>query len=132
MKTIPLWLAALGLLGIAVGAVAQQKPAAAAAGNAAFGGKIFLARCAMCHGKTADGGPMAPSLHGVYRAKAAAGVSPRYSAALKASSLVWTDANLDTFLTAPRKMVPGTNMFVAIPQPADRADVIAHLKTLKK
>lgn len=37
---------------------------------------------------------------------------------------------LNTFLTAPAKLVPGTRMFISIADPQQRADVIAYLKTL--
>ncbi len=44
----------------------------------------------------------------------------------------WTDKNLDTFLTDPRALKPGTQMaFGGIKNAEDRAAVIAFLKTLK-
>ncbi|MES3098057.1 c-type cytochrome [Sphingomonas faeni] len=37
---------------------------------------------------------------------------------------------MDAWLTNPRKMVPGTTMaFAGLPDPKDRADVIAYLST---
>lgn len=114
----------------AVAATVIMAPAHAQ--DAAAGAKLFGSRCAMCHGKGGEGGPLAPPLKGVYKSRAASSGSPRNTPALKASKLIWTDANLDAFLTAPKKLVPGTAMYVAIPNPADRANVIAHLKTLKK
>lgn len=128
-------LAALSITASAVFALAIETPStgqAKPAGDAASGGKVFATRCAMCHGKGGKGGPLAPSLLGVVGSKAAASNSPRNSAALKASKLVWTERNLDAFLLAPRKLVPGTNMAIAVPQPADRKNVIAYLTTLKK
>lgn len=43
----------------------------------------------------------------------------------------WTFANLDEFLTNPKKYIPGTAMaFAGIKRPDQRADVIAYLRTL--
>lgn len=105
--------------------------AAAQAQDAAAGAKVFQARCAMCHTKTAAGGPMAPSLIGVVGAKAASRGWDKYSPALKASGKVWNPANLDQFLTAPAKVVPGTRMVIPVPNPADRKALIAYMATLK-
>jgi len=40
---------------------------------------------------------------------------------------VWDQANLDRRLTKPQTLVPGAKMFFAMPNPKDRADVIAYL-----
>ncbi len=133
---------ALGALSLALlsqNAMAQTKPratkaasVAAPTGDAAAGGKVFASRCAVCHTKDGSGGPMAPPLKGVYGAKAASAVWPKYSPALKASGLTWNEANLDTFLAAPAKMVPGSKMMVMINKPEDRKNLAAYLATLRK
>jgi cytochrome c len=42
---------------------------------------------------------------------------------------VWDEATLDRFLANPRGVVPGTRMgFAGIPDPDERADLIAYLK----
>ena len=42
----------------------------------------------------------------------------------------WTYEALDSFLTSPRTVVPGTKMtFPGLPKPQDRADLIAWLRT---
>ena len=52
-----------------------------------------------------------------------------YSDAMKNSGLTWDEATLDTYLTAPKKEVPGNKMaFPGLPKPDDRANVIAYLK----
>ena len=124
--TIVLAMAAAGLL------PGPQTAAAQTAGDAAMGAKTFGARCAVCHGKDAAGGPAAPSLHGIVGRKAASAAFPRYSPALRASGLSWTAANLNTFVAAPQKVVPGTQMMTAIPNAADRQNVVAYLSSLKK
>ncbi len=49
------------------------------------------------------------------------------------SSKVWDEATLDTYLTDPRKVVPGTKMvFTGIKAEEDRQNVIAYLKTLSQ
>jgi cytochrome c len=95
--------------------------------QAAHGKQVFEAHCTMCHA-----GGQGPSLTGVAGRKAASVRGYAYSAALKASQLTWTPANLDAFLAAPGKRVPGTSMMIGLPQPADRAAVIAYLATLKR
>ncbi|MEG8013870.1 c-type cytochrome [Sphingomonas sp. 22R3R2A-7] len=53
-----------------------------------------------------------------------------YTAGLKALGGRWDDARMDRWLTNPRALVPGTTMnFGGLRDPADRADVIAYLKT---
>ncbi len=54
----------------------------------------------------------------------------RYSAAVVNSDVVWTDETLDTYLTAPARMLRGTRMTTGVVRPDDRADIIAYLKTL--
>ena len=54
-----------------------------------------------------------------------------YSAALKAKGGNWSYDEMDKWLAAPMKYVPGTKMsFVGVPDPKTRADVIAYLRTL--
>lgn len=91
------------------------------------GGQAFKQRCQACHSATAaKTTPLAPNLAGVVGRKAAA-TGFAYSPALKASKLTWTKANLDKYLTAPMKLVPGTRMVISIPDPAVRAAVIDFL-----
>jgi cytochrome c len=96
--------------------------------DAAAGRDDFEGRCQTCH--TGEANAPAPSLAGVVGRKAAS-TSFDYSPALKASSLTWTPATLDTFLAAPMKTVPGTRMLVSTPGAQQRANLIAYLATLK-
>jgi len=103
-----------------------------AAGNAANGKTVF-SRCAICH-SAGKGEPnrIGPNLFGVVGRKA--GIAPgfNYSGAMKAFGKVWTPQLLDTYLTHPPVVVPGTKMsFAGISNAGQRGDVIAYLQTLK-
>jgi cytochrome c len=104
----------------------------ALAQDVAAGAATFKSRCQACH-TAAPGQPpgMGPNLFGLVGRKAAS-TQFNYSAALKASGLTWSKATLDTFLTAPTKMVPGTRMMIPVTDTKERGDLIAYLATLKK
>lgn len=93
----------------------------------------FNQRCKVCHVVTPGGapGPLAPNLRGVVGRKAASTAFKTYSPALTASKLVWSSANLDKFLTAPGKMVPGTRMVIAVSDAGQRKAIIAYLAKQK-
>jgi cytochrome c len=87
--------------------------------------------CAGCHstqvGKTVFG----PSLAGIGGRRAGTLEGYAYSPALKSSGLTWNAKTLDRWLTAPKKMVPGTKMpFNGIQDRATRDQVIAYLLKL--
>ena len=100
-----------------------------AAGAGPDGALLFQQRCAACH-TVAPGGRavLAPNLAGVLNRKAAA-TTFNYSPALKASNITWNRANLDRFLAAPGRMVPGTRMVISITDPAQRAAVVNFIST---
>ncbi len=96
-----------------------------AAGDAARG-EVLYKGCRDCHSiETNDVGPMHKDVVG-----RTAGTVPGYdySPALKDSKIVWTEDNLDRWLTNPEGLVPGTKMFFDVENPQDRADIIAFLK----
>jgi len=139
--------AVIGLMVISASAAYAQAPKAAApkgkasaaaavkppSGDAAAGATAFNARCRACHGLAGIGTMIGPDLRGVYGAKAGDSTYAKHSAALKASGLTWTEANLDTWLSGPAKMVPGSTMILApMPPPDVRKNIIAYVATLKK
>ena len=129
-RLIAVALVAAGLAAPAVAALPQAK-GPVPAGNAANGAKVFV-QCKTCHVTTAGVNRIGPSLHAVVGRKAGSVPGYTYSAANKNSGLTWTEAELFTYLEAPRKVVPGTKMtFAGLKKPQDRADVIAYLKTQK-
>ncbi|MBN8501104.1 MAG: c-type cytochrome [Sphingomonadales bacterium] len=116
-------------------AVTTGSPAAttAATTTAATDGKpAAFAQCAACHAVEAGKNGVGPSLAGVFGKKAGGVAGFAYSDANKNSGLTWDEATLDTYLTNPMKMVPGTKMtFAGLADPAQRKAVIDYLKTLK-
>lgn len=103
-------------------------PAAAYADGAA----TFAGKCQICHSVAAKAPALlAPNLRGVVGRKAASTTFANYSPALKKSGLTWTKDNLDKFLTAPGKLVPGTRMVVMVPDAKQRAELIGWLATQK-
>lgn len=92
-------------------------------------GKIVFGRCAACHSVTGQN-RVGPPLNGVVGRTAGSVAQARYSSAMRNAVTVWDEQNLDRFLTAPGKFLPGTTMAIALPQARDRSDLIAYLKTL--
>ena len=94
-------------------------------------GKAVSTKCQACHDFT-KGGPnkVGPNLWGIVGSKPAEVAGYAFSDAMKArEDKPWTFEALDDFLTAPRKVVPGTKMtFTGLPKPEDRADLLAWLR----
>ncbi len=98
-----------------------------AAGPAPNGEALFRQRCASCHNMTPGArAVLAPSLIGVANRKAGA-TQFNYSAALKASNVTWNQANLDRYIAAPGRMVPGTRMVISVSDPAQRSAIIRYI-----
>jgi cytochrome c len=96
-------------------------------------GKTLFSRCAACH--TADKGGsngLGPNLYGVVGRKAGSKKNFSYSSTMKNSGIVWSNPKLDAYLAHPAGVVPGNRMaFAGLPDPKQRADLIAWLDTLK-
>lgn len=103
--------------------------ALAASGDPIHGAAVFQS-CASCHSIAPGEHMTGPSLAHVWNRPAASVEDfDRYSEALKHADIVWTDANLDRWLSAPDKLVPGTAMaFPGLHRKKDRDDVVAYLK----
>lgn len=105
---------------------------AADAALVAVGSTLFSDRCAGCH-KVEPGMPSygGPNLAGIVGRPAASAEKFRYSAAMRNSGLTWTVEELERYLAGPSKKVPGTSMFISVPDAGERAAVVAFLATLE-
>ncbi|MFN3452768.1 MAG: c-type cytochrome [Sphingorhabdus sp.] len=102
-----------------------------AAPPAANGETLFRQRCQVCHSVVAaKPSGVGPNLSGVVGRKAAA-TTFNYSTAMKQSKITWTQANLDRYLAAPTKTVPGTRMVIAVPDATQRVAIIKYLSQTK-
>jgi len=111
----------------ALGAAIFTMSPAGAAASGPDGATLFRQRCGVCHSMTPGArAVLAPSLIGVVGRKAASSTF-NYSPALKASNLTWTRANLDQFLQAPGRMVPGTRMVINVADAQQRAAIVRYL-----
>ena len=99
-------------------------------GDPTKGAAVFDDHCSDCHALGGVG--QGPNLIGVVGRKAGTDPGYAYTAALKASGLSWTPANLDRFLAGPKALVPGTAMSETVVDPTQRHDLIAYLATLKR
>lgn len=110
-----------------LGACALAASATSLSAQVPDGAAVFRMRCGSCHTVEPGGrAVLGPSLSGVVGRKAAA-TTFNYSPALKASGLTWTRANLDRFIAAPTRMVPGTRMVIAVSDAAQRAALLNYL-----
>jgi cytochrome c len=121
---------------LALLAALTPSPPAWAEGDAGRGARVFQ-RCYSCHSVDPGEKPLqGPNLAGVIGRRA--GTLPRfeYSEAMTAAGrggLVWTEEKLDLYVTDPEAVVPGTAMGpVRLGSPADRADLIAYLKSVSR
>ena len=119
-------LRALGLVLFASALLPVAANGAPLSGDPAAGKRAYQS-CMGCH--SLDDNDVGPKHRGVVGRKAGSVPDYRYSAALKASGIVWTPENLDRWLQGPQTLVPGAKMFFAVPDPKTRADIIAYLAT---
>jgi cytochrome c len=126
----------VGLLGLGAAAVVVALYGPALAEGDAAKGKAAFAKCAICHqvgpgAKTVVG----PELNGIVGRKAASVADYPYSAGMKKlgdSGWVWTEENIDKWIADPKALIPDSPMalaFQGVPDAAERADIIAYLKT---
>ena len=93
-------------------------------------GKVLFLQCRACH-STEQGGAnkVGPNLHGVFGRQAGKAPGFAYSEVVTGSDVHWSPETLDRWLTRPSEFLPGNRMvFVGIPKPEDRANLIAYLQ----
>jgi cytochrome c len=127
MRKIAAAMAVLAVTGFAGSALAE--------GDAAAGEKVFR-KCKACHA-VGDGAKnkVGPMLNGIVGNEIASVADFKYSKAFlakKEEGLIWTEADLDTYLTKPKKFIPGTKMsYAGLKKEDDRANIIAYLMTFE-
>ena len=102
---------------------------AAQAGDAAAGKKVFK-KCKACHTIDAGGkNKIGPNLHAIIGKAAASSEGYKYSKAMSASGITWTEENLAEFFKKPKKFIPKTKMsFGGLKKDKQIEDLIAYLK----
>jgi cytochrome c len=97
-------------------------------------GQAVSAKCASCHSFEQGGANgTGPNLYGTLGKPPAFHAGYAYSAAFTgyAAGKTWTFDEMDAFLKAPQKHVPGTKMtFIGLKKQEERVAMIAYLQTL--
>jgi cytochrome c len=121
----------LRTIAVAVAAASASVALGAGAGGDPVKGKAVFARCMACHKLDASNtSGLGPNLNRVIGRRAGTLAGFRYSPAMAGANRVWTEQTLDAYLTAPARAIPGNRMvFPGLPNPADRQNVIAYLKS---
>lgn len=101
-----------------------------ASADVAAGEKVF-AKCVACHTITPGGANgVGPNLHGILGKPHGVHAGFAYSPGLKAIPGNWDFAQMDAWLTNPKKYAEGTKMsFAGLSKGEDRANVIAYMNT---
>jgi cytochrome c len=105
---------------------ASVSAGSALVGNVQHGQQLYESRCGACH--SLDDNRVGPAHHGVYGRHAGRAKDYEYSKAVANSTVVWTETTLNQWLTNPEKLIPGQKMGYSVPDPQDRADLIAYLR----
>jgi cytochrome c len=114
------------VLALGAPAVSAELPV----GNPERGRQVFQP-CRTCHYPEAGfGNYNGPSLTGIFGRKAGTREGfAGYSKVLRESGFVWTPELLDAWLASPGEFLADSTMiFVGIPYPQARADLIAYLR----
>ncbi|HIV70669.1 MAG TPA: c-type cytochrome [Candidatus Aquabacterium excrementipullorum] len=101
-------------------------------GRADIGQRLYNENCLECH--AIDHHRIGPLHQGVVGRIAGTAPGYDYSTGLKRlgkTGLRWTPETLDRWLTDPDAYVQNQQMDFSVPDPQDRADLIAYLATLK-
>lgn len=117
-----------------MGAAALALCGPALAADVAAGQALFDKTCANCHSTQAGVNKVGPTLFDVVDRPIASVPGYDYSKKMRSVAKdwkVWNEKRLGEYLTHPRQVLHGVKMFFAVPDAADRTDVIAYLQTLK-
>ena len=111
------------------------QPDASQAQNLAEDRKLFEKTCTPCHNYDRGGEPdmygLTLNLFGVIGRKSASVTGFQYSEDLRKSDVVWDEAIIDKFITAPKKLFPGTRMELpGVDDVKTRTAIIRYLRSL--
>jgi cytochrome c len=111
------------------------QPDASQAQNLAEDRKLFETTCTPCHNYDKGGEPdmygLTLNLYGVVGRKSASVAGFQYSEDLRKSDVVWDEAIIDKFITAPKKLFPGTRMELpGVEDVKTRTSIIRYLRSL--
>ncbi len=95
-------------------------------------GQSKIALCKACHTLNKGGeAAVGPNLWGVFGRKAGSAPGFAYSDGMKALGGAWDADRINTWISKPSAMVPGTKMtYAGMESPKDRIDVVAYLKVI--
>ncbi len=94
------------------------------------GAKVFK-KCGACHTSEQGGAhKVGPNLWNIVNREKGSADGYNYSKGLLAAGGEWTYDNLNSFLANTKGYAPGTKMQFVLKKPADRANVIAYMRTL--
>jgi cytochrome c len=109
-----------------VALIALSASVAAVAADAQHGQALYESRCIGCH--SLDSNRVGPAHRGLFGRRAGTVPGYGYSAALRNARFAWDEATLKQWSADPERLVPGQRMNYSVPQPEDRADLIAYLQ----
>jgi cytochrome c len=117
------------VLGLAIIPLMSFWAAPVSAQDSAAGERVFT-QCRACHqvGETARN-LVGPQLNGLFGRRAGSVENYSYSAANKASNIVWSEAAFRDYIRDPKAAMPGTKMIYAgLKEDGRIADLTAYLK----
>lgn len=94
-------------------------------------GRVVFQKCGACHNLKDKSAPLVgPNLDKLFGRMAGTSKSyTSYSKALRESGIVWSEIEIDKWLSDPNNYLPGNKMpFAGLRTTQDRADLIAYLR----
>jgi cytochrome c len=96
------------------------------------GATLFKQQCATCHTiNLSDPARQGPSLFNIIGRRAGALEGFHYSAGFAKADFAWDEATLDTWISNPQEMIPGSVMAYRQGKSEIRAAIIAYLRELR-
>jgi cytochrome c len=98
---------------------------------ASTGMQVFNEECAECHSVKEGKNKKGPSLWNILGRKSASVPDFKYSDAMKASGIVWTEDRIAAYMEHPKKIVPsGIMKYEGLDDPAARKALLKYLASL--